>query len=997
MKSLLARLLLVVAVALVPALGFQVYTEANARHVRQQLMEEEALRQLRLVSTAVERVFDMAEQILDVIAQGPGLRSGDPERCQRVLETIVKAFPNYPVATFVAPDGRVTCASERPTIGLDRSSRPYFVTALQSDKLVVAPYTIGQRSGRSVVPVAKRVNDANGHMIGVLELSLDLGWFQQQVARVPLPAGGTIRIADRNGIILSHSGLSTVTVGQPVLAENDHTLRGSEIGFAPEFHARDGRVLFIAFIPADIQPNGLAIGVGLDPAVSFTEVARANLLGLWLIALGAALALALTAFVGRRLIHDPVDRLLAAADAWRAGSLTRRAKLPDDGSEFGRLGRAFDEMASALEARERALTMALESTTDNVLAVDRDGRLTYVNGNAARFVGERVRIGNRLWDTFPHWVGSPIEAAYRSARDDRCPARVDTWRGLSGRDWEFRIYPSDTGVTFFLRDVSEERRVAKALEDSETRLNLAREAAGFGVWDWGLVPDVVMWSEQTWRLHGYEPESRGPTFERWKSWLHPADLDRVLAAREGAFAEGAPPLSIEYRVLWPDGTIHWLLTRAIVVRAPNGQPVRMVGLNMDITAQRETESELRRLSADLEARVREEVCAREAAQSRAAQAERMQALGQLAGGVAHDFNNVLQAISGAMSLIGRRTRADAAIQRYVKLAEEASERGASITRRLLTFSRRGDLLVESVDVAETMQGLREMLRHTLGGKITVRLNLPRMLPNVAADRRQLETALVNLATNARDAMPDGGELLMTAALETLTGDELPAGRYVRFSVQDSGTGMDAATLKRAQEPFFTTKQLGSGTGLGLPMVRGFAEQSGGTLHITSEPGAGTTVTFWLPLADAEATPPDQAPEALEMSLGRILVVDDEAMIREVVAGFLRDSGFGVATAAGGAEALALLDAGERFDGLVSDLSMPGMDGIAVIRAVRQVLPGVPAILLTGYAGSDAALSVETSIGGSVTLLRKPVRDVELLDRVGAMLAAREGAEATALG
>jgi CheY-like chemotaxis protein len=259
--------------------------------------------------------------------------------------------------------------------------------------------------------------------------------------------------------------------------------------------------------------------------------------------------------------------------------------------------------------------------------------------------------------------------------------------------------------------------------------------------------------------------------------------------------------------------------------------------------------------------------------------------------------------------------------------------------------------------------------------------------------------LVNLATNARDAMPKGGMLVLSAAAELVSeaGTHpagLEPGRYLRLVVKDTGTGMDAATLARVTEPFFTTKPQGQGTGLGLAMARGFAEQSGGALQLESEPGRGTTVTLWLPGAEPSAAAARLCvrsvaePDDPTCASHRVLVVDDDPLVREVLAEQLRAAGFDVLRAASGTEALALLAAGEHIDVLVTDLSMPGLDGLAVIREVQGRIPGLPAVLLTGYAGDSTALAASGAVSGSFALLRKPVSGQVLAGRLGALLATR---------
>jgi PAS domain S-box-containing protein len=421
----------------------------------------------------------------------------------------------------------------------------------------------------------------------------------------------------------------------------------------------------------------------------------------------------------------------------------------------------------------------------------------------------------------------------------------------------------------------------------------------------------------------------------------------------------------------------------------------------DITERKAAEDALRRLTEDLEARVRDEVAAREAAQARAAQAERLQALGQLAGGIAHDFNNVLQAVQGSASMIGRKAADPESVRRYAQIVGQASERGASITRRLLSFARRGDLRAEAVEVSALLDGMREILSPTLGASIMVTTEAAPGLPMLLADKGQLETAMVNLAANARDAMPQGGTLNMRASAEVVAhGSSHPAhlapGSYVRLAVTDTGSGMDGTTLSRVFQPFFTTKGTGSGTGLGLAMVKGFAEQSGGGVAIDSIPGQGTTVSLWLPQASSAAAPapsPDAAVTGdaadAEVCALRVLAVDDDPLVLETVAAQLEDEGFAVTTAEGGVQALALLDGGLAVNVLVTDLSMPIMDGVSLIVEAQARCPTLPAVLLTGYAGDGVSLALGQRIRGPFALMRKPTHGSDLAAQISALVAEQE--------
>lgn len=382
---------------------------------------------------------------------------------------------------------------------------------------------------------------------------------------------------------------------------------------------------------------------------------------------------------------------------------------------------------------------------------------------------------------------------------------------------------------------------------------------------------------------------------------------------------------------------------------------------------------------------------RRSLETQLAQALRLQALGQLAGGIAHDFNNILQAVSGAMTLVEQRAAGDVRLLRLAQVSQNAAQRGASITRRLLAFARRGELRAEALRVPEMLADIREVLAHTLGAHITVSVQAKGGLPLVWADRGQLETSLVNLGTNARDALPDGGEILLVAEADTVPPGvqrvpSLQPGGYVRLTVRDNGSGMDPEILARASEPFFTTKAQGQGTGLGLAMVRGFVEQSGGAMRIASSPGGGTEVTLWLPVA-AGAQQFDEEPvfsdaAAASSTAGRVMVIDDDHLVREVLAEQLESLGFKTTVAASGPEALSVLSADVAVDALVCDLSMPGLSGIETIRQARALRPNLPCYLLTGYMGERAALANE----GLFQLVRKPVSGEMLAVQIQADLA-----------
>jgi signal transduction histidine kinase len=396
-------------------------------------------------------------------------------------------------------------------------------------------------------------------------------------------------------------------------------------------------------------------------------------------------------------------------------------------------------------------------------------------------------------------------------------------------------------------------------------------------------------------------------------------------------------------------------------------------------------AELAQANAELETRIEQRTREREVALAEVHQMQKMESLGQLTGGIAHDFNNVLMAILANLELIGKRAGGDPRITGLVDGAIKSAERGANLTKRMLAFARRQELKPEVVDVPNLIESMVEVLRHSLGPEIKITTQSPADLPPVEIDPNQLELALLNLALNARDAMPQGGRLIVSARCERLGDDApagLPSGDYVCIAESDSGSGMDESTLQRAAEPFFTTKGAGAGTGLGLSMVEGLVAQSGGAMHIDSRPGVGTTVELWLPVArgrEAAATAPGRPSCANGDSSYRVLLVDDDVMVAMATAAMLEDLGHTVIQADSGSLALALLETEPDIDVVVTDHAMPGMRGADLAHQIGRQRPGLPVVVVTGYA------DLIDRIDRELPRLSKPYRQEDLGSLIAALV------------
>ncbi|WP_426957655.1 ATP-binding protein [Muricoccus radiodurans] len=521
---------------------------------------------------------------------------------------------------------------------------------------------------------------------------------------------------------------------------------------------------------------------------------------------------------------------------------------------------------------------------------------------------------------------------------------------------------------------SELERIDAALRQSEERLRLAHRYAGTGAWDWHIRDGTVAWSEELSDLLGVDPAAPA-TYATWLQAVLPEDRDAVQAAVDACLRQGRPECELEYRIRHPDRGIRWLAGRGRLERDVHGNPFRITGLCIDITARKMAELALRDMNENLRREVEREVAAREAAQARLTQTLKLEALGRLTGGVAHDFNNLLAVVTAGTSLLAHAEDA-AKRQRILDSIAGAARRGADLTRRLLTFARRQALKPEPVDLRTWLEEVRDLLARSLREDIAIEIDVAEDLWPVLADPSEMELALLNLAFNARDAMPRGGTLRLTAHNVALAPGKEPdlRGEFLCFQIRDSGVGMTPEALARAFEPFFTTKPKGHGSGLGLAQVYGFAKQSGGVARVASTPGEGTTVSLLLPRATAEPT--HQAATASEPARDtplRILVVEDDDAVAALVLDMLQHLGHTVLRAATAAAALKLLDDELSVDLVFTDVMMPGgADGLDLAREVERHRPGLPVLLTSGYGGAPARVAA-----AGLPLLRKPY-DLEAL-------------------
>jgi len=530
--------------------------------------------------------------------------------------------------------------------------------------------------------------------------------------------------------------------------------------------------------------------------------------------------------------------------------------------------------------------------------------------------------------------------------------------------------------------------LTRTLRDNEEQLRLAQRHTGAGTWDWDIRAGSVTWSPEYVALQGLDPTQGATGHDAWLKAVLPADRAAAEAAVQACLLRRDPDFRVEYRIEHPQRGERWLAARGRLVCDDHGDPVRLIGLTIDITDRKRAELAIAAGNVTLRREVEEEARAREAAQARLFQTLKLEALGQLTGGVAHDFNNLLSVITNGVALL-KRGASEARRARLLDAMDQAAHRGADLTRRLLSFARRQALRPEPLDIRAWLEDTRELMSRALRGDITIEIDAAAGLWWARVDPGELELAVLNLGVNARDAMPRGGLLRLCASnveLDALTDPDRLGGAFVRLAVCDSGTGMPPEVLARVFEPFFSTKDVGQGTGLGLAQVYGFARQSGGAARVASRLGEGTTVTLLLPRAaptPLPGAPPPPPPANLQASGPlRLLLVEDDDAVAELTGETLRHLGHAVSRVDSGPAALRALAAGLAVDLVLTDVVMTGgQDGLDLAKQLGADRPGLPILLYSGYGGAP-----ERVAAAGLPLLRKPFSLEELrraLDAAGA--------------
>jgi PAS domain S-box-containing protein len=620
----------------------------------------------------------------------------------------------------------------------------------------------------------------------------------------------------------------------------------------------------------------------------------------------------------------------------------------------------------------------INSVDEGVVVLDRGLRYQVWNPYMEQLSGVQAAevLGKHLLEAFPFFKDLGIvERAEATLAGRKLPSIDFPYpfheTGRSGWITEMNAPLRNTkddivGVIVTIRDITDHKHAQDELREATQRLRLAIDSGRLGIWDRDIRSDALVWDERMFEIYGEDRDSFTGDFDAWKKCILPDDLAGALEANQ-ATVRGEREYDAEFRILRPDGTVRNIKANGIVIRDEDGEAIRMIGLNQDITEQKIMEAQLR-------------------------QSQKMEAIGQLAGGVAHDFNNILTVIYGYCYMLQSGTENNPTLRSSVDQVLAAAERAANLTRSLLAFSRKQTMSLKSVNLNDLILNVGKFLTRIIGEDIQFKTIFQANPLMIYADSGQVEQVLMNLATNARDAMPKGGLLTIETGIDEIREDFIHAhgygarGKYVVMSVSDTGEGMDAETCKKIFEPFFTTKEVGKGTGLGLSIVYGVIKQHNGFVNVYSESGKGTTFRIYLHLDTEEHADSEEKSDHDYPRMGNetVLVAEDDASIRQFVGSILRKFGYEVISANDGADAVEKFKANsEKIDIIVMDMIMPIKSGKEANEEIRKLRPDVKVLFMSGYS-PDLLHSKGIQYNADEVLI-KPLHPLGLVRKLRSML------------
>ena len=973
-QSIRVAILLLVLVAVLPLLaiiGFNIYAKfADEREEA----ETRALTVVRLLSARVDDHLVEVQSLLLALSKMVSSNPADLASNDALLASIRAELPDYYSNLNVSDlQGRNIGSSERSAEARQRlfvGDRLYFLKARDERQLAIGEPAISRTRNVWTIGFARPVLDDRGNVVAVVSAATQLDRLTTLLDPGALPPDSVITVLNEAGTVIVRTLAPELWIGQNISAVAsvaDALRRRYGVDLLP---SADGIRRLSAWQMANRVPWLIYVGIPVDEALESAYVALWRGLGIGLVTLAASLLLAV--FLSRRIVA-PIRQVAADATAFGGGDLGRRSAI-GTGGEIGALAAAFNRMADAIGDRELRHRLVSRATNDVIWDASPTGnRLTWSDSL------------ERVFGYTPDQVGPSAEWwRERLHPDDRTRVVSALRQALKsgGEAWanEYRFRRADGSYApivdrgFIARDAAGRttRVIGSMIDvtDRYAREEALRETADFKAAILASALDPIVTVDRDGRILEFSAAAeRTFGFSRSEVLFHDM-AELIMPAR--------------YREQHRQGMARYLATGKSTIL---GQRLELAALRKDGS---EFPIELAIATIDLHGRLAftatmRDLSERKATEEQLAQAQKMEAVGHLTGGVAHDFNNLLAVILGNLELIEERIPANSPLHNLVATAMRSTHRGAELTQRLLAFARRQPLSPQPVSLNRLVSNMTQLLQRTLGETIEVATVLAAGVWTARVDPVQVESALLNLAVNARDAMPKGGKLTIEVANTVLDEDyanaqkDVRPGRYIMIAVTDTGVGMPHAVLERAFEPFFTTKGVGRGSGLGLSMVYGFVKQSGGNIKIYSEVGHGTTVRMYFPKTDAPADTAAIAADEPQEPPARptvILVVEDDPDVRTIADQMLSSLGYRVLQAVDGPSALAVLDSTPEIELVLTDVVLPrGMRGTDIAREAKLRRPDIKILYMSGY--TENAIIHQGAVDEGVELLSKPFRKAEL--------------------
>jgi len=995
------QLMLLSLIVALPAAIVIVWSGVQARATAVDDAKRESQRLADSIAAENQNLVAGARQLVIALAQLPEVKSADANRVQPVLRDILKLNTQFSNIFIADTHGRVWASAVPQLLGQDVSDRRYFKNALERGQLSSGEYVISRATTKPAFNVALPLRDDQGGIIGVISVGFVLDTYRHVLERLDLPERTSFILLDHNGIVLYRPFSPEQYIGRQYDAALFEEMRQGPDVFtytAVPTISGDQRVLTYRKLqlPGEAEPYMyIRAGIPLDVVLSGSR--QRLLADLGLLSLGLVVAVALAWLIAKRSIADRITLLENATRAIARGDLNVQVSELVSGGELGELSQTFDAMATQLAEREKALIESEKSyhtifnaTEEAIFVHDAtSGEILEVNRAAIELYGYSSEEISHL-GVMDLSAGPPTQTLDEALQNIRRAATEGSQRfewlakRRSGQLFWTEVVLTTTSlagrdlVIAVVRDVSERRHAAEVLRENEERLRAAISVAQIGIFDFAPPAGAMYWSPQLRVINGLGPDEPA-TLQAFIDVVHPDDRGMVQRDITHALDPTGDGISdMEPRVVRRDGTQRWLKVRSQTVFEGEGaarRPVRIVGAVLDITDPKAAEQERSKLQAQL------------------LQAQKIESVGQLAGGIAHDFNNILSAIIGFGDLLQLELPPDEPGRLHLDQIMTAAKRAANLTQSLLAFSRKQVIDPKEVDLNDSIRKVSRLLSRVIGEDVEMRLSLCPEPLTVFADPSQLEQVLMNLATNARDAMLGGGKLVIETSPVELDRDFVDRhgfggqGPHARLDISDSGTGMSEEVRQKIFEPFFTTKELGRGTGLGLSIVYGIVKQNKGHITVYSEPGRGTTFRIYLPLRHrrtADAGSDAGRAEAPRGGTETILLTEDNELVRRMTKHALERFGYTVLEACDGEEALACFaENRERVALLLLDVIMPKRNGREVYREAQRLRPGVKALFTSGYP-SDL-VQREGVLETGLDFLSKPVAVADLLRKVREIL------------